>query len=120
MRLEGYQIIMRPVVEDDLDMLRRWRNDPQISQQMISQQEITEEQQLAWFKRIANDAGQRHFIILYKDAPIGSANIKARGIGHTLESAKTIEPGLYIAEEKYRNNILAFSPSLVIPLTSIR
>lgn len=114
MKLEGYQITMRPVAEGDLDMLRCWRNDPQISQQMISQDEITAEQQLAWFKRIENDASQKHFIIHYKGTPIGSANIKTRGIGHTLETAKAIEPGLYIADEKYRNNILAFAPTLLI------
>lgn len=112
--LAGYQVRLEPVGKADLEMLRLWRNDPKISVNMLSQNVISKEQQLAWYRKIVSDESQQHFIIWYKDKPIGSANVKARGIGHTLKTALSAEPGLYIAEEKYRNNILAFAPTLLL------
>ena len=114
MILAGYQVELQQVQEQDLERLRKWRNDPAVSQYMLSQDEITEEQQLAWFKKVQRDPTQQHFVILYKGLPIGSANIKSRGIGVALCEATSIEPGLYIADERYRNNILAFAPTLLL------
>jgi RimJ/RimL family protein N-acetyltransferase len=112
--LSGYQVSLRPVQESDLAILRTWRNDPQISQFMISQSTISEEQQAAWFSKIKRDPSQRHFIIVYKNQEIGSLNIKSRVRGKSLSQTPYIEPGLYIADPRYRNNILAFSPTLLI------
>jgi RimJ/RimL family protein N-acetyltransferase len=114
MELSGYQVELREVGEDDLEQLRNWRNDPLVNQFMISQQEITIDQQQAWFKKIQRDKAQQHFVIRYKNSAIGYANLKARGLGNTLAQSSVIEPGLYIANEQYRNNILAFSPTLLL------
>lgn len=114
MRLSGYQVELTQVTADDLEQLRNWRNDPQVNQFMISQQEITMDQQQAWFNKVRRDKGQQHFVIRYKDTPIGYANLKARGLGNTLTDAIAVEPGLYIACEQYRNNILAFAPTLLL------
>ncbi|MCC2615109.1 GNAT family N-acetyltransferase [Aestuariibacter halophilus] len=114
MILQGYQVTLTPVGEDDLDLLRQWRNDPDIARQMLSQEPISEEQQQAWFKKISRDPAQQHFVIRFRDEPIGSANIKACGPGKTLKTATTIEPGLYIGDPRYRQNILAFAPTLVL------
>jgi RimJ/RimL family protein N-acetyltransferase len=112
--LNGYQVTLRVVGEGDLERLRQWRTDPCVSQFMLSQAEISKEQQQAWFKKIQRDTSQQHFIIEYKTRAIGSLNIKARLVGETIENATVIEPGLYISEPTYRNNIVAFSPSLLI------
>jgi RimJ/RimL family protein N-acetyltransferase len=114
MKLSGYQVELTQVTSDDLEQLRNWRNDPQVNQFMISQQEITLDQQQAWFKKIRRDQGQQHFVIRYKGTPIGYANLKARGLGKSLTEATAVEPGLYIASEQYRNNILAFAPTLLL------
>lgn len=113
-QLQGYQVVLRPIEQKDLLQLRLWRNDPAISQFMLTQEEISVEQQQAWFNQVTRDDNQLHFMILYKDQPIGAANIKARFKGQSLAEAKVVEPGLYIADERYRNNILAFSPTLVM------
>lgn len=112
--LTGYQVTLRPVELSDLDMLRQWRNSPQVSQYMLSQSMITQEQQLAWFKKVERDDSQQHFMISYKDTLIGSLNIKSKLVGESLAQASVIEPGLYIADNRYRNNIIAFSPTLLI------
>jgi len=111
--LSGYQVILRPVTEDDLEMVRTWRNDPGVSQFMLSQEQITPEQQRAWFKKVSRDPRQQHYIIIYKDQPIGAANIRALQ-GTDLQNATVIEPGLYIFEDKYRANLLTFAPTLLL------
>jgi RimJ/RimL family protein N-acetyltransferase len=114
MKLSGYQVILTEVCEDDIETIRQWRNDPAVSQYMLSQGIISVEQQQAWFNKIRRDNRQQHFVIHYKNQAIGVANIKACYPGESLGTARAIEPGLYIADEKYRNNILAFAPSLVL------
>ena len=113
MVLEGYQVKLVTIDASDLDMLRLWRNDPKISQHMLSQDIISKEQQERWFEKVSQDSSQRHFIIWYKDKPIGAANLKALD-GKSLESTSAIEPGLYIYEDKYRANLLAFAPTLLL------
>lgn len=111
--LTGYQVILRTLTEGDLEMVRNWRNDPRISQFMLSQELISPEQQRAWFKKVSRDPKQQHFIILYKDQPIGAANIRVLQ-GINLHNATVIEPGLYIFEDKYRANLLTFAPTLLL------
>ena len=112
--LKGYQVCLRSVTKADLEQLRQWRNDPWVKQFMLTQQNISAEQQLAWFHKIKADMTQHHFVIEYKQQPIGSANIRSRGINVPLTEARIIEPGLYIGEPKYRQNILAFAPTLLL------
>jgi RimJ/RimL family protein N-acetyltransferase len=114
MILSGYQVILTEVCEDDIETIREWRNDPDVSQYMLSQDMISAEQQQAWFNNIQRDDGQQHFVIHYKNQAIGVANIRACYPGESLRMARAIEPGLYIANQKYRNNILAFAPTLVL------
>ncbi|KXI27908.1 GNAT family N-acetyltransferase [Paraglaciecola hydrolytica] len=113
-QLQGYQVRLDAVTQDDLEMIRQWRNDPSVAQFMLSQESISTEQQQAWFKKISRDFSQQHFVIFYKNEAIGVANIKAYYQGETLDNARVIEPGLYIADNRYRNNILAFAPTLVL------
>lgn len=112
--LSGYQVTLRDVARDDLEMVRNWRNDPATREFMLSQEIITPEQQQAWFDRLQSDTSQRHWLILYRDRPIGVAYIKTINEGETLEQPTLVEPGLYIADLDYRGNILAFAPTLLM------
>lgn len=112
-RLYGYQVTLTQVTENDLEMLRNWRNLPEVKQYMLSQQNISREQQQAWFNKLEKSDKEQHFVITYKNTPIGSANIKVH-TGDSLQQAVAIEPGLYIADNNYRNNILAFAPTLLL------
>ena len=112
--LAGYSVELLPVAEDDLEMIRQWRNSPAVSQYMLSRDEISQEQQLAWFKKLQRENNQQHWVIYYKNQAIGSANIKACYKGQELSTATAIEAGLYIADERYRGNIIAFAPALLI------
>ncbi len=113
-RLQGYGVVLRAIEVNDLETLRTWRNDPQVSQFMLSQEPITAEQQSAWYAHIQRAHNQQHFVIEYKGQAIGSANVKTRGIAENLLHAQTLEPGLYIGEAAYRQNIVAFAPTLLL------
>lgn len=113
-RLSGYQVELSQVTQADIEQVRQWRNDPAIAQYMLSQEQISVEQQQAWFNKINGDNRQQHFIIRYKGEAIGVANIRAYYQGENLLNARLIEPGLYIASSRYRGNILAFSPALLL------
>ena len=113
----GYGVELRTVEQDDIELLRNWRNREDIRSMMKSTSYITEEQQQAWFESLEEATHVRHFLISYKGQDIGSSTLTGvkfvAGFTDDLENASEIEPGLYIGEEKYRNNILAFAPSLV-------
>lgn len=111
--LSGYGVNMLPVAEPHLELLRQWRNSDFVREQMVSSDIIDEQQQLNWFQNISERQDQQHFIIQYREDYIGAANIKSPD-GKSVSVAATLEPGIYIGEERYRSNILAFAPSLVL------
>ena len=112
--LAGYQVVLVPVNEQHLQLLRQWRNSEHVKQFMLTQDEITWEQQLAWFAHIRRARNQKHYVIQYRQQLIGSCNIKVRGNCTDIEGAKHFELGLYIGEAKYLANIIAFAPTLVL------
>ena len=117
-KLSGYGVELRKVVQSDIETLRQWRNRDDIRLMMKSTNFISEEQQQTWFNSLQEATHVRHFLITYKDEAIGSATLTGTkfvsGFTDDLENASEIEPGLYIGHESYRNNILAFAPSLLM------
>lgn len=117
-KLSGYGVELRTVVQSDIEVLRQWRNRDDIRLMMKSTSYISEEQQQAWFNSLEEASHARHFIITYKDEAVGSGTLTGTkfvsGFTDDLENASEIEPGLYIGHERYRNNILAFAPSLLM------
>ena len=111
--LEANGVRLRVIEERDLEMVRSWRNDPNISQFMLSQNIISESQQKQWFALVSSSHSQLHFIIEYKGAPIGVANLKALN-SDSLIGATHIEPGLYISDDRYRGSFLAFCPAITL------
>lgn len=112
--IQDYQVVLRPVNENDIEQLRLWRNSSVVQTQMLDQREISVVQQAAWFKRIQYDAREQHWVIIFRDKPIGSINLKSIEDSAALASAKTVSAGLYIGDPKYQANILAFAPSLAL------
>ncbi len=108
----AYSVELKQVDDNSIDLLRNWRNQIEIRTQMVQQDEISAEQHQIWYNRIKNAVNQQHFVIYYKQTAIGAINIATRESG--LIQAETAEVGLYIAEPKYKNNMLAFAPSLAI------
>ena len=116
--IEGNGVTLKAIERTDLERVRLWRNDPDISRFMISQALISEKQQLNWFEAITNDKSQQHYIIEFKSEPIGVINMKrVSGASLNRESlcaCSEIEMGLYIHDVRYRGNFLAFCPALTL------
>ncbi|MCX6219206.1 UDP-4-amino-4,6-dideoxy-N-acetyl-beta-L-altrosamine N-acetyltransferase [Spirosoma sp.] len=77
-------ITLTPLTETDIELVRTWRNSPEVAQYMYTSEPITAEQQKAWFDRIQQDSSSRYWLIEYNDKKIGLASLT--GISQTLSS----------------------------------
>jgi len=111
--LSGYSVTLVAVDEANQHLLFKWRNEPSIRQKMVNQSEIALAQHQQWYKSLKNKTDMQHFVIFYKNIAIGAINIKSKNEESLLHCAHA-QVGIYIAHEKYKGNILAFSPSLLI------
>lgn len=112
--INHYSVVLEPMTAKHQVLLRAWRNAPEIQENMLSQQDISEEQQQAWYKKVQQDPCQWHWLVRYKEQYIGATNVRTICRGETVVSAHCLEPGLYIGEQRYQGNILAFSPTLAM------
>lgn len=92
---------------DELEILRVRRNDPALSQFLIFRDEITPEQQLAWWSRVDNRQNL-YGTIYWEGKFIGLSNL--RDIDEATCSA---EGGMLIWDEEYQNSLVPFRAALV-------
>ncbi len=104
MKLSKYGIDLILLKEEDIELVRQWRNSPQIVKRYEYREYITPEMQKEWFKSISN-LNNFYFVIIYQDEKIGVINVK-----NIDWKNKTLESGIFIADEKWWNT---FVPSIV-------
>lgn len=113
-KLQGFGVQLKPITQDKIELIRQWRNHPDIASNMFNQNIITKEQQQMWFDLLAQKTDQHYWIISYKSQDIGVASGLSSD-NKPLNESKEIIPGLYLAPEcRYKYSVLAFSPSLVL------
>lgn len=106
--LENYGVKLVLLTHDKIEMVRRWRNDPKISQYMEYRDEITKDMQERWFDSINNDRNL-YYIIVYHDEEIGLINIK------DIDNNKYDgESGVFIYEDKFLNSDIAYRAHLCL------
>jgi len=82
--------------EEDLELVRQWRNHPSIKKYMVYREHITAEMQKKWFESINND-NNLYFIVEYKGKKIGLIN------GKDIDwEEMTMESGIFIWDKYYR------------------
>lgn len=111
--IQAYGVTLTPVQPEDLTLLREWRNRPDISAQMLDQRPISEAAQSRWFERIQTDPSQQHFVIRYKNEPVGACNLK-QPEGQPVIGSALLESGFYLADPRFRGSMLAFFPALAL------
>lgn len=93
--LRGGFVVLRPVVEDDLEMIRAWRNAPEVASFHAERDTISAEKQKRWFAKVSE--ASTHFVWVIccaKDhRPIGVAHIKDIHPTH-----RRGEVGLYLGD----------------------
>lgn len=82
--------------EEDLELVRNWRNHNSIKKYMVYREHISKEMQQEWFDSINNNFNL-YFIIEYKGKKIGLINGKDINW-----EGKTMETGIFIWDKYYR------------------
>jgi UDP-4-amino-4,6-dideoxy-N-acetyl-beta-L-altrosamine N-acetyltransferase len=63
----GKRIILREIEEEDLDLIVKWRNDPEILKWLFSYLHLSKVKQRKWYEKYLDDATQQTFIIEVKE-----------------------------------------------------
>ncbi len=108
MKLIKYGITLKRLTENDIEMVREWRNSPLINQYMEYREYITLQMQQKWFKSI-NNFNNFYYLIEYKNEIIGLINDKNMNW-----EEKTSESGLFLWETKYYNTFIPVLTSLCL------
>jgi UDP-4-amino-4,6-dideoxy-N-acetyl-beta-L-altrosamine N-acetyltransferase len=75
MIIEQYGITLKRVELGDIELIRKWRNHPDIRKTMEFKKQITADMQRRWFESI-NNPYNYYFLILYQNQPMGVINCK--------------------------------------------
>jgi UDP-4-amino-4,6-dideoxy-N-acetyl-beta-L-altrosamine N-acetyltransferase len=70
-------INLRLLTENDLEMVRGWRNSPEVSQYMYTDEIIMEEQQKKWYQKIKDDPSSVTWIIENNGKSLGVASLNS-------------------------------------------
>ncbi len=95
---------VRPVEERDLEAIRNWRMDPDITRYMNTDPKLTPEGQKKWFAKIREDRDVRYWIIEVDGIPVGVINLT----GLTRPDG-VLGWAYYVGEKKQRSMKLALS-----------
>lgn len=112
-KIEKFSVLLKRLDITMLEQVRQWRNNPLVSKNMFTQDIISPEQQLVWFKTLEQDPSRAHFMIYFKNEAIGVANLNASN-NFDLEEANLIYTGFYLGPNRYRGTVLAFFPALAL------
>lgn len=97
MKISNYGVELISMTESDLDMVRDWRNQPDVSNFMFFQEGISSEMQQKWFESL--DESSLYLIIQAENEKIGVINVK--DINWRM---RTGEAGIFIGNSSYRNS----------------
>ena len=94
-----YSIYLRPMTEEDADLIVAWRNKPELKRFFICQADFTREGHLKWFRTMKESGRACQMMICDKadDRPLGSVDIK--DIDHDHHKG---EYGIFIGDDAAR------------------
>jgi len=104
MKLFKYGITLERLKQEDIELVRRWRNSDPVRLNMEYRDIISPEQQIAWFKSVDN-LQNNYLMIHYKGEKIGLLNDK-----NVNWDDRTSESGLFLGRTEF---YATFVPYLV-------
>ncbi|HBW85419.1 MAG TPA: hypothetical protein DEF82_01345 [Crocinitomicaceae bacterium] len=108
LNLKQFDVELRRLQLKDIELVRKWRNEAHVAQQMIYREYITAEMQLKWFNSI-NNPHNYYFLFLFKGNKVGLIHAKdydlERGFG---------EGGIFIGDKAYEDSFAAVFASLCL------
>lgn len=106
MIVEQYGIRLKRVTRDDIELIRNWRNHPDIRSRMAFKKHITRKMQEEWFESIDNKFNY-YFLIEYNNKPIGVINSKNINLKEMYG-----EGGIFIWDKELDNEYVSVLASL--------
>ncbi len=91
-------LFLERLQEKDIELIRKWRNAPEISQFMEYRDFITPEMQKKWFRSVNNN-NNIYLVANYKGREIGLGNVK-----NIDWDRRTMEAGLFIWDKEVQNS----------------
>jgi UDP-4-amino-4,6-dideoxy-N-acetyl-beta-L-altrosamine N-acetyltransferase len=101
-----YGVTFERLGRQHLELLRGWRNDPEIQQFMVYREHITAEMQERWFASI-DDLHNFYSVIFHRGVPVGyshTKNVDYRG--------RSGEGGMVICSPAHRHGLVPFRAAL--------
>ena len=68
-------IALRDIQLGDEEMVRVWRNSPEVNEYLFADQHITAEAHREWFQKILNDQTFKYWIVTYDGQDVGVVNL---------------------------------------------
>ncbi len=68
-------IRLRDIRPEDKEMIRNWRNLPDIARNMYTEHEITVDEHQKWFDAISGDPARRYWVITFNNEDVGLVNL---------------------------------------------
>ena len=65
--------ILRSIADDELELMRSWRNEPAVRANMYTQHEISRKEHMTWWTKTQARADQKYFMYEMAGRPIGIA-----------------------------------------------
>ncbi|HOW25904.1 MAG TPA: GNAT family N-acetyltransferase [Bacteroidales bacterium] len=112
MELSKYGIKLHRLREEDIELVRTWRNSPLIREYMEFREEITPGMQKVWFQSV-NNTENFYFIIEYQQQKIGLINSS-----HVDWTTISSEGGIFLWDEAYYETFVPVWASLCLLETS--
>lgn len=103
--LVEYNSYLRSVTDEDLELIYKWRNKPNIRKYMFNEKKIEWQSHLKWFSSIINDDNNKIKLFIENNEPRGIVQINRIDIVH-----ETAEWGFYIGDsyKKGLGTLLAY------------
>lgn len=106
--IKQYDVTLRRITEEDIELLRYWRNQQSVKMYMDYREYITPEMQKNWFVSVSNKFNY-YFIIEFEGKKVGMINAKdfsyEKGFG---------EGGIFIWDQNYINSFAAVFSTLCV------
>lgn len=96
--LEQFGVKLKRLQENDIELVRNWRNQTELNSFMEYREHISPESQLAWFKSI-NNKFNYYFMIEFGGKKVGVINVKNYD-----PQLKFGEGGIFIGDKAYINS----------------
>ncbi len=106
--LKQYGIELRRITKNDIELIRTWRNHPDIRSKMAYRKKISEAEQQKWYASIDNKYNY-YFLIIVGGKKIGVINCK-----EVNEKDQYGEGGIFIWDEEYNGTPYPSFASLVL------